>query len=69
MWLEVYFCMGSEAHPAKKLANASKKTFFFEIPRTFALRPFLSHDRDYKLFICGADVVQKCEEFKNKKYF
>ena len=67
--MEVYFCMGSEAHYAKKLTNASKKTLFFEIPRTFALRPFLSPDRDYKIFICGADVVQKCEEFQNKKFF
>ena len=40
--------MGSEAHYVKKLTNASKKTLFFGIPRTFALRPFLSPDKDYK---------------------
>ena len=61
--------MGSEAHYAKKLSNASKKTFFFESPRTFALRRFLSPDKDYKIFICGADVVQKCEQFQKKKFF
>ena len=66
--MEVYFCVGYEAHYAKKLTNASGKTFFFEIPRIFALRPFLSPDRDYKLFICGAEVVQKCEEFQKKSF-
>ena len=45
-----------------------EKLFFFEIPRTFALRPFPSPDRDYKLLICGAEVVQKCEEFQNKRF-
>ena len=58
--------MGNEAHYAKKLTNASRKTFVFEIPCTFALRPFLSPDRDYKLFICGAEVVQKYEEIQKK---
>ena len=33
------------------------------------VRPFVSLDRDYKLFICGADVVQKCEEFPKKTFF
>ena len=66
--MEVYFCVGNEAHYAKKLNNASKTTFFLEIPRTFALRPFLLPDRDYKLFICGAEVVQKCKEFQKKSF-
>ena len=66
--MEVYFCVGNEAHYAKKLANAFRKTFIFEIPRTFALHPSLSPDRDYKLFICGADVEQKCEESPKKSF-
>ena len=66
--MEVYFCVGNEAHYAKKLINAFRKTVLFEILRTFALRPFLSPDRDYKLFICGAEVVQKCEEFQKKSF-
>ena len=60
--------MGNEAHYAKKMTNASRKTFFLEIRRTFGLCPFLSPDRDYKLFICGAEVVQKCEEFQKKSF-
>ena len=37
--VEVYFCMDGETHYAKNLKNVSEKTYFFEIPRTFAL-PF-----------------------------
>ena len=61
--------MDSKAHWAEMLPDVFKKIIFFVNPRTFALCHFLSPDRDYEKFICGADVVQKCEDFKKNIFF
>ena len=64
-YVEVYFYMDSEAPLVTMLPDVSKKNNFLEI---LALLHHVSFTNEFGFLsklVCEADIVQKCEDFKN----